>query len=541
MIKPKGRPATQCLHCRDNRKIKNLHILCTCGKKGKSATSHSAGCACHKTNHCTCAANVQGNKKNKDSIDNGKLKSLLENEFGKWSNSISSQTASNPSDTSPGSITTSSYQTISPGSAATSFSTHPSTLQENSHNNNNNNNSSNNNNNSSNNNNNNSNNNNNNNSSNNQQSSSHQNVSSVGNRELSHDFVIEDVLIPFDTRDGLFDFGKHGSFGGNHTDKSTSVVNENNGQTNGGSKTQNSNGGAGGISISNGDQESFHLSPGEIEVVDHMFPLFPLVGTQSFDNENQPLSGVPQEIRKTITHQPTPMRRNVGSHDNTFSSQSSLQSVAENSFPNHSYQHSRPKRPESVLSIASNSSARSLDFLGANYLNYNNPFLNGGVPLVSNSTAYPPSGGIDELGASNLNCDEHGSNGHHQFGKTGLGSNKFGSQLSKIESQMYTDSFDQALEQPSFKNEDKCGENQRVLSSSSSIPNFYNVNEPKSSLSVVDLQYGSGAEMLYANDVSSVSQYDTNKMSFYDDIPFHRDFMMPEMTKQPEDEKNNIQ
>lgn len=51
MIKPKGRPASQCQHCREQRKTKNLHTNCTCGKK----KNHSANCGCHKPlTHCTC-------------------------------------------------------------------------------------------------------------------------------------------------------------------------------------------------------------------------------------------------------------------------------------------------------------------------------------------------------------------------------------------------------------------------------------------------------------------------------------------------------
>ncbi|RKP30063.1 copper-fist-domain-containing protein, partial [Metschnikowia bicuspidata] len=30
MIKPKGRPASQCSHCREQRKIKNSHSSCSC-------------------------------------------------------------------------------------------------------------------------------------------------------------------------------------------------------------------------------------------------------------------------------------------------------------------------------------------------------------------------------------------------------------------------------------------------------------------------------------------------------------------------------
>ncbi|OBA19578.1 hypothetical protein METBIDRAFT_13328 [Metschnikowia bicuspidata var. bicuspidata NRRL YB-4993] len=56
MIKPKGRPASQCTHCREQRKIKNAHTLCHCGKKGKSPGQHLASCLCHKNSHCTCVA-----------------------------------------------------------------------------------------------------------------------------------------------------------------------------------------------------------------------------------------------------------------------------------------------------------------------------------------------------------------------------------------------------------------------------------------------------------------------------------------------------
>lgn len=61
MIKPKGRPATQCHHCREQRKSKNLHTQCTCGKKGRTLGAHAVLCVCHKTSHCTCSQ--LGNRK----------------------------------------------------------------------------------------------------------------------------------------------------------------------------------------------------------------------------------------------------------------------------------------------------------------------------------------------------------------------------------------------------------------------------------------------------------------------------------------------
>ncbi|WPK27198.1 hypothetical protein PUMCH_004575 [Australozyma saopauloensis] len=54
MIKPKGRPASQCPHCREQRKLKNTHSSCNCGKKGKAPGTHLASCLCHKNSHCTC-------------------------------------------------------------------------------------------------------------------------------------------------------------------------------------------------------------------------------------------------------------------------------------------------------------------------------------------------------------------------------------------------------------------------------------------------------------------------------------------------------
>lgn len=49
MIKPKGRPASQCQHCRDQRKNKSLHISCACSKKA----GHSVSCA-KNPGSCTC-------------------------------------------------------------------------------------------------------------------------------------------------------------------------------------------------------------------------------------------------------------------------------------------------------------------------------------------------------------------------------------------------------------------------------------------------------------------------------------------------------
>lgn len=67
MIKPKGRPASQCLHCREQRKLKNLHINCNCKTKG-----HSSNCF-KNPNGCTCYQNHKNRQKKiiNTAIDSG--------------------------------------------------------------------------------------------------------------------------------------------------------------------------------------------------------------------------------------------------------------------------------------------------------------------------------------------------------------------------------------------------------------------------------------------------------------------------------------
>lgn len=58
MIKPKGRPATQCTHCRESRKSKQLHTKCKCS--GGPVGKHSSTCPCHIDKElCTCSKNKQ--------------------------------------------------------------------------------------------------------------------------------------------------------------------------------------------------------------------------------------------------------------------------------------------------------------------------------------------------------------------------------------------------------------------------------------------------------------------------------------------------
>jgi len=62
MIKPKGRPSSQCAFCREQRKLRNHHAKCTCGKKTNTKMKyHENGCACSNDvgtvkleGHCTC-------------------------------------------------------------------------------------------------------------------------------------------------------------------------------------------------------------------------------------------------------------------------------------------------------------------------------------------------------------------------------------------------------------------------------------------------------------------------------------------------------
>ncbi|KAG7877695.1 hypothetical protein KL937_004565 [Ogataea polymorpha] len=63
MIKPKGRPSTQCAHCRQQRKLKNAHITCTCNSKTKE---HDVSCACHVDGECTCSKQKKSSSKKKD-------------------------------------------------------------------------------------------------------------------------------------------------------------------------------------------------------------------------------------------------------------------------------------------------------------------------------------------------------------------------------------------------------------------------------------------------------------------------------------------
>ncbi|VUG20068.1 DEBR0S6_07184g1_1 [Brettanomyces bruxellensis] len=63
MIKPKGRPSTQCPHCKELRKLKNSHVACNCSQKhNPSAKIHDKDCACIITGECGCCANKSKKK-----------------------------------------------------------------------------------------------------------------------------------------------------------------------------------------------------------------------------------------------------------------------------------------------------------------------------------------------------------------------------------------------------------------------------------------------------------------------------------------------
>lgn len=90
MIKPKGRPASQCPHCREQRKLKNAHASCSCGKKGKSPGQHLASCLCHKNSHCTCPSKekkaVAAAKKEKRLVESSTARPFEKDSFGEEQN-----------------------------------------------------------------------------------------------------------------------------------------------------------------------------------------------------------------------------------------------------------------------------------------------------------------------------------------------------------------------------------------------------------------------------------------------------------------------
>lgn len=387
MIKPKGRPASQCQHCRDQRKNKNLHVSCTCGKKGKSPGMHLALCACHKNTHCTCSS---GNPTTHGSSVNGsapsgvkarvlgsklelsRRRSLLERSQSDLSLPLlDAKSNSGPNGGVSGGV--GGGGAGGGGMAAAgggggggylleysrgySSSSHlPYSLSE--------------------------------------QSSLDEGAAlggSAGGNELNGgasaldpNYIIEDVVVPFEPGLGLFDLflpspevsaansssnsktnvndAMNVDNSGNHLDHGISRNNSTNTNLNFAKQSsisptpgqvQSHGSHAYAQGQSQGQQQAQNQSVEEqLELADGMFPLFPLIGTTSFDTNNKPLSKTP-----SLNH------GNGHSNNGTH------------------YQPIRPKRPESVLSIASNSSTgTSLS---------KNIDTHAGI-VAATSSAYPP-------------------------------------------------------------------------------------------------------------------------------------------------------
>lgn len=69
MIKPKGRPSTQCAYCKEQRRIRNSHVNCNCSKKINSKVQHDPSCPCHVTGECSCCSKSKKSSKKKDKDD----------------------------------------------------------------------------------------------------------------------------------------------------------------------------------------------------------------------------------------------------------------------------------------------------------------------------------------------------------------------------------------------------------------------------------------------------------------------------------------
>lgn len=76
MIKPKGRPSTQCTHCKEVRKIKNSHVKCKCGSKGGP---YSSKCPCHVTGDCSCGSSTKKKPAKKQQPDLSDLEFSMAN------------------------------------------------------------------------------------------------------------------------------------------------------------------------------------------------------------------------------------------------------------------------------------------------------------------------------------------------------------------------------------------------------------------------------------------------------------------------------
>lgn len=254
MIKPKGRPALQCSHCREQRKLKNTHSSCNCGKKGKSPGQHFALCLCHKNSHCTCPVK---DKKPK------------------------------------------------PKRAA-----------------------------------------------------------EVADRDQDKEkdgggFLIEDVVIPFETDQGLLDY-----FGARDPEHTPYVHKP--------------------------PELQFPNLPSdaELDFMENMFPLFPLVGNCSFDNSKSlPLLPIPTDRDATRMGGLASQQLTTQLAQGPFQPRPLKPSASFNNYP------ARPRRPESVLSVGSTSSSTSKA----------NLFDHPSIPKLASTTAFPPfqleNNSLDDFGA----------------------------------------------------------------------------------------------------------------------------------------------
>lgn len=366
MIKPKGRPASQCPHCREQRKLKNAHSSCSCGKKGKSPGQHLASCLCHKNSHCTCptkekkAAAAAALKKEKKLSENASARSFEKDSFGE-----------------------------------------------------------------------------------------EQNLAPTGSG-LNSNYFIEDVVVPFETDQGLLDFFSNQQH--EHSEHDTNQYSSD------GMDLKNDS------SVSEGLLDSKPLHPqqlqglnqfpnppsdADLDFVENMFPLFPLVGNSSFDDSKSlPLLPIPYSVnanphtnssgsrllmdsskarQQEDERQPSVSRmnnssssfgnfqvnpaygsqtsNNGNSHGSNHPSSSSLAGMITtihghtghtqhprplkpaNSFSSNGNLHQtpRPRRPESVLSIASSSSNTSKQNLFETTASTQH-----NIPKLSSSGAFPP-------------------------------------------------------------------------------------------------------------------------------------------------------
>lgn len=320
MIKPKGRPATQCQHCREQRKNKNLHTVCTCGKKGKSPGMHLALCQCHKNSHCTCSSNASKKSDTKKKLQ----KSMSELSIRKDKDAVGdSGVAYEPPSGSgmdaerPFEMGNGLFDMFSPSSDSFSATLVPGTS------------------------------------------------SGVNNGANSHvpKFITKSRSVELQSSAFPGDSSMHTKTTTNTNTNTDAAIKEN----------------------------ANKVSP-RSDLADNMFPLFPLVGNSSFSTcKDQPMSPIPDHIRAKLDPSLNLSGPLVNDNDNG------------NNGISH-YQPIRPKRPESSLSITSNSSSGSRPNVNMENLNYLN---------IQPTSAYPPNGfefpgDSNDITSNSLFDDEYG-------------------------------------------------------------------------------------------------------------------------------------